>query len=341
MTKPPLPTTLPPRYNKGIKVVISLLALFIVFVYTGLQPFLSENEPAADAQVLVVEGWLTDYALKAAMKEFRSHPYQVLVTTGGPIRMEERCRMEQNGSLIFKILPKVKHSLANVDSTLLVRASGMVAAGEYAHFKVFINHTLVGSAYTSAEMRTYAFPVHGATVDTNMVLVEFDNDAYINTEHRNLIVYSIHWCGKEMPSTGQSVVYDIGEVDNKDTTTFHYPTYAAICAYRLEKLGFDPHLIKQVPATQVKQHKTYSYALALANWVNHSELPIHSINIFSRGIHARRSRLLYQKAMGSNFQIGVISTPEKEYRRTWWESTIRRIGMIREGIGVLYYQFFF
>ncbi|MEA3475282.1 MAG: ElyC/SanA/YdcF family protein, partial [Candidatus Cloacimonadota bacterium] len=35
--------------------------------------------------ILVVEGWLPDYALKQAIDEFNSKGYKLLITTGGPL----------------------------------------------------------------------------------------------------------------------------------------------------------------------------------------------------------------------------------------------------------------
>lgn len=44
--------------------------------------FLSVNRPVA-ANVLVVEGWLPDYALQQSLDEFRNGQYERLVTAGG------------------------------------------------------------------------------------------------------------------------------------------------------------------------------------------------------------------------------------------------------------------
>ena len=46
--------------------------------------FLSMSRPV-EANVLVVEGWLPDYALQEAVNEFRNGHYQYLVASGGPI----------------------------------------------------------------------------------------------------------------------------------------------------------------------------------------------------------------------------------------------------------------
>lgn len=57
---------------------LTLLAMRVV------HPFLAVSAPTT-AQVLVVEGWAPDYALKAAMEEFRRGAYSRLFVTGGPL----------------------------------------------------------------------------------------------------------------------------------------------------------------------------------------------------------------------------------------------------------------
>ena len=66
-------------------VVAAVLVLTGVAVFLrGIHPFLAVNAPV-QAEVLVVEGWVADYALKAAVKEFKRGAYKTVYVTGGPI----------------------------------------------------------------------------------------------------------------------------------------------------------------------------------------------------------------------------------------------------------------
>lgn len=56
---------------------ILLLAVYIMNVHK----FLIRNNPI-DAEILVVEGWIPDYALDKAINEFRNNKYKYLITTG-------------------------------------------------------------------------------------------------------------------------------------------------------------------------------------------------------------------------------------------------------------------
>ena len=62
--------------------VAILLAFCLCFFY--IYPFLAITH-RVNASVLVVEGWIHEYAIRAASKEFQSNHYQQIFATGGPV----------------------------------------------------------------------------------------------------------------------------------------------------------------------------------------------------------------------------------------------------------------
>ncbi|MGE5656796.1 MAG: YdcF family protein [Actinomycetota bacterium] len=56
----------------------------MIFILGNLYPFLALNSPVK-ADILVVEGWLPDYAVKSAIAEFKLGNYRQLITTGLPV----------------------------------------------------------------------------------------------------------------------------------------------------------------------------------------------------------------------------------------------------------------
>jgi uncharacterized SAM-binding protein YcdF (DUF218 family) len=60
--------------------VVLASAVFLKNAY----PFLATTH-RVDADVLVVDGWVHEYAIKAAVNEFRSGSYKRIFTTGGPV----------------------------------------------------------------------------------------------------------------------------------------------------------------------------------------------------------------------------------------------------------------
>lgn len=69
---------------QGWIVAVFLAASVLFFSITNIQPFLAVTYPM-EADVLVVEGWIPDYALKQALNEFESGAYRQIITTGVPL----------------------------------------------------------------------------------------------------------------------------------------------------------------------------------------------------------------------------------------------------------------
>jgi hypothetical protein len=74
--------------------LITILEIFVILLLAGiaviglaivnLPSFLGKNAPVP-ADVLVVEGWLPDYAIEAALTEFHDGGYKTLITVGAPL----------------------------------------------------------------------------------------------------------------------------------------------------------------------------------------------------------------------------------------------------------------
>ncbi len=62
--------------------------------------------------------------------------------------------------------------------------------------------------------------------------------------------------------------------------------------------------------------------MALRNWLREHRPDIRSLNVVTEDAHARRTRLLFQMALGQDFKVGVISLPNADYdARRWWRSS--------------------
>lgn len=69
---------------QGWLIAIAMIVVLIIFAITHIHPFLAVNSPVA-ADILVVEGWMNDNAIKSALSEFQGGSYRHLVTTGIPV----------------------------------------------------------------------------------------------------------------------------------------------------------------------------------------------------------------------------------------------------------------
>ena len=69
---------------RGRLILILLGFSTAVFLCLNIQPFLAETD-RVDTDSLVVEGWIHEYAIRAAVEEFRTGAYHRVFTTGGPV----------------------------------------------------------------------------------------------------------------------------------------------------------------------------------------------------------------------------------------------------------------
>ena len=101
-----------------------------------------------------------------------------------------------------------------------------------------------------------------------------------------------------------------------------YSTYANVAAAAFKKMGLDSGDLAAVAAADVKADRTYVSAREVKKWIERSGRAIGSIDLVSLGPHARRSRMLFQKALGPSIRVGVFSCADRSYdARRWWKSS--------------------
>lgn len=71
--------------RRGWFMLLLLTLGLIALCLRGIHPFLAVTKPV-EADVLIVEGWDADYALRAAVQEFEVGEYDTVYVTGGPIQ---------------------------------------------------------------------------------------------------------------------------------------------------------------------------------------------------------------------------------------------------------------
>jgi len=101
-----------------------------------------------------------------------------------------------------------------------------------------------------------------------------------------------------------------------------YRTFADLGAATLVRLGLNTNAVQAVPAPRVRLDRTYASAVALKDWLHIQGVTETTFNVISLGAHARRSRLLFEKAMGNGYHIGVIAIENQDYdAKRWWASS--------------------
>ena len=101
-----------------------------------------------------------------------------------------------------------------------------------------------------------------------------------------------------------------------------YKNYADLGAAVLVKLGLSTNEVQAVPTGLTRRDRTYTSALSLKHWWREHQMAPAQVNIITSGPHARRSRLLFEKALGKGVTVGVIALAANDYdERHWWQSS--------------------
>jgi len=199
---------------RGRVVVASALLLVGAVVLKGVYPFLAITH-RVDSNILVVEGWIHEYAIRVAVKEFQGNHYQRVFTTGGPV----------GGS------------------------------GGYI------------------------------------------NDFY---------------------------------------------TSASVGADLLKKCGLPDERLQMVPSRVMDRDRTYGSAVALRNWFLDHNMAVSGIDVVTEDVHARRTRLLFQKAFGKDVQVGIIGVANVDYpANRWWHYSQGLKNVVSEFAAYLYARLLF
>ena len=199
---------------RGRLILASALLVVGALIFKGVYPFLATTH-RVNANILVVEGWIHEYAIRAAVKEFQSNQYQRVFTTGGPV---------------------------------------------------------LGSG------------------------------GYIND-----------FC------TSASVGTDL-----------------------LRKNGLANGTVQMVPSRIMDRDRTYGSAVALRKWFLDHKMAVSGIDVVTEDVHARRTRLLFQKAFGKDVQVGIIAVANVDYpANRWWHYSQGLKNVVSEFAAYLYARFFF
>lgn len=121
-----------------------------------------------------------------------------------------------------------------------------------------------------------------------------------------------------------------------------YSTAASIGATRLRALGFTDEQLQMVPSRVLQRDRTYASAIALKEWLAAHHPAERKINVMTTDVHARRTRMLFQLALGSDFSVGIIAIANPDYKSSeWWRYSEGVRDVIGETIAYVYAKFFF
>ena len=155
--------------------------------------------------------------------------------------------------------------------------------------------------------------------------------------------YAVRQCGKQIEAgVYQRVVTVGGPVSSVAPPAADDDTHAYVAARILQRMGLKPGSVEMVPTPTIGRDRTYNSALTLRRWLEKNNLSPRTINVVTLGVHARRSRLLFEKAMGDDITVGIISITNEEYDpNRWWRYSEGVKEILSEGAAYIYARFLF
>jgi hypothetical protein len=129
---------------------------------------------------------------------------------------------------------------------------------------------------------------------------------------------------------------------SKGSYLSQYKNYAEVSAATLKRLGFDEDRIVTLRVPLAAKERTYATALAVKKWLLKSDYKSASLDVYSLGVHGRRTWLLFEKAVGNGKEVGILTADDLGYDpNAWWKSSEGVRNVISELIAYLYVRIFF
>jgi len=114
-------------------------------------------------------------------------------------------------------------------------------------------------------------------------------------------------------------------------------SYAQGAANELVRSGIPKEKIIIAPARNSERDRTFESAVSVFQTLRSLSIKPTSINVFTFGPHARRSRLVFAKVYEKHASLGVISwIPTTKTAGPWWRSSERAKEFLTESAGYLF-----
>jgi DUF218 domain. len=122
-----------------------------------------------------------------------------------------------------------------------------------------------------------------------------------------------------------------------DRPSEDHSSYAEMADREFIRSGIPIDKIIIAPAKDTQNQRTYESAVGVLRALRAKGITPKSLNVFTCGPHARRSRLVLSKVYGPGTEVGVISwVPAETETVSWWQSSERAKLMITETAGYLF-----
>ena len=115
-----------------------------------------------------------------------------------------------------------------------------------------------------------------------------------------------------------------------------WTSYAERAAAYLTQRGTGGLAVSAVAAPKTEQDRTYRSARTVREWTRAAGVDLDAIDVYTAGIHARRSRAVYRLAFGPQTEVGVLAAPNRADVRRWWTNSRGAKAVLAEAVSLVW-----
>jgi len=128
----------------------------------------------------------------------------------------------------------------------------------------------------------------------------------------------------------------------RDCERVSAPSYAERARDRLVQSGIAADVVTAAPAPASAQERTFLNAVMVREWAERTGAKLDSVDVFSSGVHSRRTWLVYGLALGPRTRVGILAaTPSGYDPAAWWRTSSGAEEVLGQGIAWLWTELLF
>jgi hypothetical protein len=140
----------------------------------------------------------------------------------------------------------------------------------------------------------------------------------------------------------ERVVTTGGPIDDDFEHRNPWTSYAERARRYLVRHGLPAESVIAAPAPASAQDRSFLNAVMVREWAKRSGITVDALDVFSLGVHSRRSWLVYRMAFGPQVRIGILAARPSDYApETWWRNSVGAKEVVAETISWLWTVLFF
>lgn len=135
-------------------------------------------------------------------------------------------------------------------------------------------------------------------------------------------VHTVHLAAAEFNRGHYRRVLIVRALVEGELGVLHGQSAADYTAELLRRCGVPREAVDTVLFPGSNRDRTLHSAVEARKWLERKGEPVKSLDVVTSGPHARRSRLIYQRAFGRSARVGVIALTDPTYdAKHWWRSS--------------------